>query len=186
MYHLFFEGRKMQNHQPALGLLIITFIVGCYLGWMERAKCCLYTKRWQLRTFLAKAICCRPSIRLSVGPIANLKGHYFQPSLSVCVSVCLWPALLPSNVNRFWRNLVARTLLWSSLAAAIMVQIGRRGTARRLFWKFQKILKNHRIWISKFCSIIFLRLWLLCIVKNRLDSNKTDGGDTFWSLPLSP
>jgi len=24
-----------------------------------------------------------------VGPIANLKGHYFQPSLSVCLSVCL-------------------------------------------------------------------------------------------------
>jgi len=44
-----------------------------------------------------------------VDPIANLKGHYFQPSLSVCV----WPALLPFNVNRFWRNLVTRTLLWS-------------------------------------------------------------------------
>ena len=29
-------------------------------------------------------------VRLSsVGPIANLKGPYFQPSLSVCVSVCL-------------------------------------------------------------------------------------------------
>jgi len=25
----------------------------------------------------------------SVGPIANLKGHYFQPSLFVCLSVCL-------------------------------------------------------------------------------------------------
>jgi len=24
-----------------------------------------------------------------VGPIANLKGHYFQPSLSVCLCVCL-------------------------------------------------------------------------------------------------
>ena len=24
-----------------------------------------------------------------VGPIANLKGHYFQPSLSVCVCVCV-------------------------------------------------------------------------------------------------
>jgi len=30
----------------------------------------------------------------------------------VCLSVCLWPALLPFNVNRFWRNLVTRTLLW--------------------------------------------------------------------------
>jgi len=24
-----------------------------------------------------------------IGPIANLKGPYFQPSLSVCASVCL-------------------------------------------------------------------------------------------------
>ena len=58
--------------------------------------------------------------------------------LSVCVCVCLWPALLSFSVDRFWWNLVTRTLLWSSLAATIMVQIGRRGTARRLFWKFQK------------------------------------------------
>jgi len=37
-----------------------------------------------------------------VGPIANLKGHYLQPSLSVCPSVCLtgtstlqcWPILM--------------------------------------------------------------------------------------------
>jgi len=26
---------------------------------------------------------------LNIGPIANLKGHYFQPSLSVSLSVCL-------------------------------------------------------------------------------------------------
>ena len=37
------------------------------------------------------------------------------------------------NVDRFWWNLVTRTLLWSSFAATIMVHIGRRGTARRLF-----------------------------------------------------
>ena len=55
------------------------------------------------------------------GPIANLKSSYFQPSLSVCLSVCLWPALLPFNVDRFSWNLVTRTLLWSSLAATIMV-----------------------------------------------------------------
>jgi len=82
-----------------------------------------------------------------VGPIANLKGPYFQPSLSVClcvgvcVSVCLWLALLPFNVDRFWRNFVTRTLLWSSLATTIMVQIGRRGTARRLFENFKKFWK---------------------------------------------
>ena len=33
---------------------------------------------------------CRPNRRRScVGPIANLKGPYFQPSLSVCVCVCV-------------------------------------------------------------------------------------------------
>ena len=40
------------------------------------------------------------------------------------------------------------------------------------FWTFQKILKNHRIRISKFWSIIFLRLCLLCIVK-KFDSIRT-------------
>jgi len=82
-----------------------------------------------------------------VGTIANLKGPYFQPSLSVC----LWRALLPFSNDRFWWNLVTRTLLWSSLAATIMVQIGRRETVRRLF----ENLKNHRIQISEFWSIIF-------------------------------
>ena len=53
--------------------------------------------------------------------------------LCVYLSVCLWPALLPFNVNRFWRNLVTRTLLWSSLVATITVQIGHRGTAQRRF-----------------------------------------------------
>ena len=77
-----------------------------------------------------------------IGPIANLNGHYFQPSLSVCLSVCLsWPALLPFNVDRLWRNLVTRTLVRSSLAATIMVQIGRRGTAWRLFENFKKFSK---------------------------------------------
>ena len=53
--------------------------------------------------------------------------------MSVCLSVCLWPARLPFGVNWFWRNLITRTLFWSSLATTIMVQIGRRGTARRLW-----------------------------------------------------
>ena len=53
-----------------------------------------------------------------------------------------------------------------------MVPIGRRGTARRLFENFKKFLKNHRIRISKFWSIIFLRLCFLCIVK-KFDSIRT-------------
>jgi len=100
----------------------------------------------------------------TVGPIANLKGHYFQPSLSVCLSVCLWPVFLPFNVYRFWRNLVTRTLLWCSLAATIMVQIGRRETAQRLFENLKNSQKSHN---SNFQILVhhFLRLCLLCIVK---------------------
>jgi len=74
--------------------------------------------------------------------------------LSVCLSVFLWLALLPFNIDRFRWNLVTRTLLWSSLAATIMVHIGRRGTVRRLFENF-KIFWKITIRISKFWSIIF-------------------------------
>ena len=126
-----------------------------------------------------------------VGPTANLKGPYFQPSLSVCLSVCvsvclcLWPALLPFNVNRFWRNLVTRTLLWSSLAATIMVQIGHRGTARRFFENFKKFSKitelNFKILVHHFLCLCLLRT----VKKIPLDSNKTDRADTCRTLPPS-
>ena len=76
-------------------------------------------------------------------PDCKPEGPLFSAEF-VCLRVCLWPALLPFIVNRFWRNLVTRTLLWSSLAATIMVQIGRRGTARRLFENLKKFSKNHR------------------------------------------
>jgi len=83
-------------------------------------------------------ICDETVVRETTGPIVNLKGPYFQPSLCVCVPVTgtstlqRWPILT---------NLVTRTLLWSSLAATIMVQVGRRGTARCLFENFQKYSK---------------------------------------------
>ena len=98
--------------------------------------------------------------KLVFGPIANLKGPYFQRSLSavslcVCLSVCLWLALLPFNVNRFWRNLVTRTLLWYSLAATIMVQIGCRGTARRLFENFKKFSKITEFEFQNSCPSFF-------------------------------
>ena len=82
--------------------------------------------------------------------------------------MCLWPALLPFNVNRFWRNLVTRTVLWSSLATTIMVQIGRRGTARRLFENFKKISKITEFEFQN-SGPSFFASCLLCIVKN-LDS----------------
>jgi len=89
-----------------------------------------------------------------VGPIANLKGPYFQPSLSVC----LWPALLPFNINQFWWNLVTRTILWSSLATTIMVQIGRRGTERRVFDNFKKFSKITEFEFQNSSSTFFASL----------------------------
>ena len=78
----------------------------------------------------------------SIGPIANRRALIFsRVYLWVCLCVCLWPALLPFNVDRLWWNSVTRTLLWPSLAVTIMVQIGRRGTVRRLFENFKKFWK---------------------------------------------
>ena len=81
----------------------------------------------------------------------------------VCLSVCLWPALLPFNVDRFWWNLV------------IMVQISRRGTARCLFENFKKFFNNsQKSQNSNFKILVhhFLCLCLLCIVK-KFDSIRT-------------
>jgi len=123
----------------------------------------------------------------SIGPIANLKGPYFYPHLSVCVcvclTVCLWPALLPFNVHRFWWNLVTRTLLYSSLAATIMVQIGHRETVRRLFENFKKFSKITEFEFQHYGPSFFASVSPVYCKKIRLDSNKT-GGDTFWSLPF--
>jgi len=69
--------------------------------------------------------------------------HVSDLYIGLCfMFVCFWRALLPFNVNRFRWNLVTRTLLWSSLAATIIVQIVRRGTARRKNSNF-KILVHH-------------------------------------------
>ena len=45
-----------------------------------------------------------------VGPIANLKGPYFQPSLSVCLSVSD-RHFYPSTLTDFDETWVTRTLL---------------------------------------------------------------------------
>jgi len=67
-----------------------------------------------------------------------------------------------------------------------MVQIGRRGTARRLFENFKKFFKKITEFGFQNSGPSFLRQCLLCIVKKiRLDSNKTDEGDRFWSFPYS-
>ena len=104
--------------------------------------------------------------------------------LCVCLSVCLRLALLPFNVNRFWRNLVTRTLLWSSLAATIMVQIGCRGTTQRLFENFKTFSKITEFEFQNSGPSFLAYASPVYCKKIRLDSNKTDGGDRFWSLPL--
>ena len=85
---------------------------------------------WQLYTMICRHIWAVLKdecwFRFSFWPNCNLKGPLFSAEF-VCLSVCLWPALLPFNVDRFWWNLVTRTLLWSSLAASIMVQMAAEG-----------------------------------------------------------
>ena len=124
---------------------------------------------------------CKPE-----GPLFSAEFVCLCACLSVYVSVCIWPALLPFNVNRFWRILVTRTLLWSSLAATIMVQIGCRGTAWRLFENFKKFWKVTEFEFQNSAPSFFAFVSLVyCKKKFGLDSNKSSGGDRFWSLPLS-
>jgi len=67
----------------------------------------------------------------SVGPITNLKGHYFQPSESVCVFVCV--SLTGTSTLQRGPILIKLGHKDPALAATLMVRIGRRGTARRFF-----------------------------------------------------
>ena len=61
-----------------------------------------------------------------------------------------------------------------------MVQIGRRGTARRLFENFKKVLlKITEFEFQNFGPSLFASVSPVYSKKIRLDSNKTDGGDTF-------
>jgi len=111
------------------------------------------------------------SERVSVCLLARLQTWRAIIFSRVCLSVCLWPALLPFNVDRFWWNLVTRTILWTSLAATIMVHIGRRGTARRLLKISKKFSKTTKFEFQN-SGPSFLRLYLLCIVK-KFDSIPT-------------
>ena len=57
-----------------------------------------------------------PSALPSVGPIANLKGPYFQPSLSVCVCVCVsdrhfYPLAL-TDFHETWSQGPYSDLVW--------------------------------------------------------------------------
>jgi len=129
------------------------------------------------------------------GPDCKPEGPLFSPAfvclcvcvcLSVCLSVCLclWRALLPFNVDWFWWNLVTRTLLWSSLAATITVQVGRRGTARRLFENFKKFSKITEFECQNAGRSFFVSVSPVYCKKKLTRFEQNDGGDTFWSLPF--
>jgi len=71
----------------------------------------------QMERLADDAHCSKPGQKLCI--LARLQTWraliFSWVCLSVCLSVCFWPALLPFNVNRFWRNLVTRTysdLVW--------------------------------------------------------------------------
>jgi len=53
------------------------------------------------------------SLCLYVGPIANLKGHYFQPSLSVSLSVCLFVCVCVSDRHFYPSTLTDFHETWS-------------------------------------------------------------------------
>jgi len=110
-------------------------------------------------------------------PDCKPEGPLFSAEF-VCLCVCLWPALLPFNVDRFWWHLVTRTLLWSSLAAIIMVQIGRATPS----WKFQKFSKITEFEFQNSGSWFFASVSPVYCKKIGFNSNKTDGWDRFWSL----
>ena len=122
---------------------------------------------------------------LIFGLSANLKGPYFQPSLSVCLCVSL--SLAGTSALQRWLILMKlghKTLLWSLLAVTIMVQIGCRGTVWHLFENLKKFSKITEFKFQNFGPSFFVSVSPVYCKKIWLDSKKTDGGDRFWSLLL--
>jgi len=150
--------------------------------------CCICGQHFDIYCFKVVAFTTkRNRVHFCFWPACKPEGPLFSAELvSLSVCLCLWLALLPFTVDRFWWNLVTRTLLWSSLAATIMVHIGRTGTVRRLFENFKKFSKITESEFQNSGSSFFASVSPVYCKKIWLDSNKTDGGDTFWSLPLSP
>jgi len=60
-----------------------------------------------------------------------------------------------------------------------MIQIGRRGTARRLFENFQIFSKITEFEFQNSGPSFFASMSPVYCKKIRLDLNKTDGGNTF-------
>ena len=119
-------------------------------------------------------------------PDCKPEGPLFSAEF-VCLSVCVcifWPALLPFNIGRFWWNLVIRTLLWSSLAATIMVQIGRRGTARRLLEYLKNSLKITEFEFQN--SGPSFSASVSCVSKKKFDLIRTDRDAVWDSDSMSP
>ena len=103
--------------------------------------------------------------------------------LSVCLSVCVCVSL--TGTSTLQRRPILMKLghkdppVIYSLAATIMVQIGRRGTARRLFENFKKLSKITEFEFQNSGPSFFASVYPVYCTKIRLDSNKADGGDTF-------
>ena len=104
--------------------------------------------------------------------LARLQTWIIIVSL-VCESVCVCVSdrhFYPSALTDFDKT-------WSQgpysdlVAVTIMVQIGRRGTARRLFENFKKFSKITEFEFQN-SGPSFLHLYLLCIVK-KFDSIRT-------------
>jgi len=143
---------NVSEYMLVLALCLVLFHF-CYWCQQITAVSQLYTilgnvrsVSWPLALFLSVTLLLRPrqplrSVVMTVyWPDCKPEGPLFSAEF-VCLCVCLWPALLPFTVDRFWWNLVTRTLLRSSLAATIMVQIGHRGTMWHLFENFKKFWK---------------------------------------------
>ena len=84
-----------------------------------------FVKRFALCYQTVVCPVCRPDCKPE-GPLFSAEFVCLSVCLSVCVSLT---GTLPFNVNRFWWNLVTRTLLWSAARD--------RATP---FWNFQKII----------------------------------------------
>jgi len=67
----------------------LLFIIFVFIVNLTTNNQAVFTARRNVRIASAVLAIAIPSVCPSVGPIANLKGHYFQPSLSVCLSVCV-------------------------------------------------------------------------------------------------
>jgi len=140
-----FGEKKIQDGPKKWTLIFFTLIMWVAINMWEKQILLIYSWTRVCRQLFLLTM-------LNIGPITNLKGPYFQPSLSVCLCVSDWH-FYPSTLTDFDET-------WSQGPYSDLVRLRpcpdrRRGTARCLLENLKKNLKSHRIRISKFWSIIF-------------------------------